>query len=87
MWPFFVSTFVCFISFFYQGGPATIEGSNKSHPETDNFESVRFTVNGVEYYSPENYFQCQKSVGVSEKEFEETRKSGCGCDVWMAGMR
>lgn len=69
------------------GGPATIDGSNKHHPETDNFEPVKFVVNGVEYYSPENYFQCQKSVGVSEEEFEETRRSGVGCDVWVAGSR
>ena len=70
------------------GGPATIEGSpHKHHPETDNFEHVKFVVGGVEYHSPENYFQCQKSVGVCEREFEATRQSGCGCDVWMAGMR
>jgi hypothetical protein len=24
---------------------------------------------------------------VSEQDFEATRKSGTGCDVWMAGMR
>ncbi len=53
---------------FEMGGPATIEGSpQRYHPETDNFESVRIVVGGVEYYSPENYFQCQKSVGVSEE--------------------
>lgn len=44
-------------------------------------------VGGVTYYSGENYFQCQKSVGVSEAEFERTRQSGRGADVWVAGSR
>jgi len=69
------------------GGPATIEGSTRAHPETDNFQPIEFTVDGVRYFSPENYFQCQKSKGVSEAEFERTRRSGCGADVWGAGMR
>jgi hypothetical protein len=43
-------------------------------------------IGGVTYYSAENYFQAQKSVGVSQEEFERTRNSGCGCDVWTAGM-
>lgn len=69
------------------GGPATIEGSKRHHPETDNFQPIKFIVDDVQYFSPENFFQCQKSRGVSEAEFEATRRSGCGCDVWSAGMR
>lgn len=56
------------------GGPAKIEGEKKLHPETDNFQPVEFVVDGIKYFSPENYFQCQKSVGVSEEEFEATRR-------------
>ena len=37
------------------GGPARIDG--QFHPETDNFQAVKFTINGIEYYSAENYFQ------------------------------
>lgn len=53
----------------------------------DNFQPVEFEVAGVMYHSAENYFQCQKSVGVSQAEFEATRRSGCGADVWSAGTR
>jgi predicted NAD-dependent protein-ADP-ribosyltransferase YbiA (DUF1768 family) len=35
---------------------------------------VEFYVDGILYYSAENYFQCQKSVGVSAEDFENTRK-------------
>eukprot|EP01080_Neovahlkampfia_damariscottae_P010305 gene10305-2722_t len=65
------------------GGPGTIDG--KKHSETDNFQRCKFKINGVEYSSAENYFQCSKTT--TKEEFEFVRNSGCGSDVWMAGSK
>ncbi|KAL0481627.1 swarming motility protein YbiA [Acrasis kona] len=65
------------------GGPALIDG--KLVRATDNFHAAKFKVDGVEYYSSENYFQCAKCVDENEKE--SVRHSGTGGDVWMAGAR
>eukprot|EP01117_Protostelium_nocturnum_P005421 TRINITY_DN1965_c0_g1_i10.p1 TRINITY_DN1965_c0_g1~~TRINITY_DN1965_c0_g1_i10.p1 ORF type:complete len:193 (-),score=55.27 TRINITY_DN1965_c0_g1_i10:172-750(-) len=63
------------------GGPGLING--KSVQSTDNFYPVKFSVDGVEFYSSENYFQCKKCL--DPIQFEKVRKSGCGADVWRAG--
>lgn len=42
-----------------------------------------FTVNGVEYCSAENYFQCAKTT--TKEEHEYVRKSGPGMEAWGAG--
>jgi len=65
------------------GGPGLIDG--KTVHAVDNFLPSTFEVEGVEYYSAENYFQCQKCL--NKDEFERVRKSGCGADVWGAGSR
>eukprot|EP01087_Luapelamoeba_hula_P024763 TRINITY_DN9538_c0_g1_i1.p1 TRINITY_DN9538_c0_g1~~TRINITY_DN9538_c0_g1_i1.p1 ORF type:complete len:175 (+),score=31.54 TRINITY_DN9538_c0_g1_i1:32-526(+) len=67
------------------GGPAWIDETD--HYEADNCGPCEFVIAGVTYYSAENYFQCQKSVGVSETDYENTRLSGTGDDVWYAGSQ
>ena len=42
---------------------------------------MKFNVNNIEYYSAENYFQCQKAT--NQKDFEKVRNGGVGSDVWM----
>ena len=60
-----------------KGGPAKIDG--EYHNETDNFQPIKFKLNGIEFFSAENYFQCMKTT--SKEEFEKIRNSGCGMDV------
>ncbi|CAF1482764.1 unnamed protein product, partial [Didymodactylos carnosus] len=55
------------------------------HNELDNFDPCKFTVNGVEYYSAENYFQCQKAT--TPEDHERVRQAGSGVAVWSAGLR
>jgi len=63
------------------GGPGLIDGHLVN--STDNFLPSKFVINGIEFYSAENYFQCAKCE--LKEEFEKVRKSGCGNDVWYAG--
>lgn len=65
------------------GGPAIIDG--KTVHAVDNFLPSDFVIDGVTYYSAENYFQCAKCADPTERE--KVRKSGTGCDVWSAGSR
>jgi len=68
------------------GGPGEIDG--KTVHAVDNFGYAKFVVNGIDYYSAENYFQAQKCVDASGNrsgEFEFVRTSGHGEDVWTAG--
>jgi len=65
------------------GGPGEIDGSLVD--EVDNFLPCSFIINGVEFYSSENYFQWVKCADAAEAEV--VRKSGCGADVWAAGSR
>jgi predicted NAD-dependent protein-ADP-ribosyltransferase YbiA (DUF1768 family) len=65
------------------GGPADIDG--KSHPETDNFQPCKFTINGITYLSAENYFQCAKATNDADRDM--VLKSGAGCSAWAAGQR
>jgi hypothetical protein len=64
------------------GGPALID--EEYHDETDNFQAIKFEVNDVTYYSPENYFQCQKTT--NKEDFEKIRTSGSGADCWAAAQ-
>ncbi|CAF1434291.1 unnamed protein product [Didymodactylos carnosus] len=54
-----------------------------AHSELDNFEPCKFKVESIEYYSAENYYQCQKTT--TPEDHEKVRKSGCGADVWRVG--
>jgi len=65
------------------GGPGIIEG--RVHAETDNFQAVEFEIDGVTYFSAENYFQCAKCSDPSQRE--KVRNSGTGMDVWQAGSQ
>jgi len=71
------------------GGPGLVDG--KVCHSVDNFGYSKFVVDGIEYYSAENYFQCQKCVedgtGKKTHEFEQVRNSGYGADCWSAGTR
>lgn len=51
----------------------------KFHSETDNFQKVSFFIDGTEYFSAENYFQCAKTV--TKEDHEKLRNSGCGTDA------
>lgn len=48
-------------------------------------QPVKFVVNGIEYYSAENYFQAIKAT--NKADHEKVRLSGTGGDVWAAGSR
>jgi len=63
------------------GGPAMIDG--EIHHEVDNFLPVDFTIDGVQYPSVENWFQCSKTTDPVERE--KIRGVGSGQDVWRAG--
>lgn len=63
------------------GGPGVID--DKYHDETDNFLFVKFTVNGKEYCSAENYFQCAKTTNKEDHEY--IRSVGPGMESWAAG--
>jgi predicted NAD-dependent protein-ADP-ribosyltransferase YbiA (DUF1768 family) len=63
------------------GGPAKVAG--KALFGTDNFYKASFVVEGKEYCSSENYFQCCKAV--SPEEHEKVRASGPGIGCWEAG--
>jgi predicted NAD-dependent protein-ADP-ribosyltransferase YbiA (DUF1768 family) len=65
------------------GGPGKVDG--KRCIATDNFQPVKFVVNGKEYPSAENYFQCIKCL--HENEHEHIRlNGGTGADAWSAGQ-
>lgn len=65
------------------GGPATIDG--ETHPETDNFLPCNFVIDGINYVSAENYFQCAKTTNTTDRDM--VLKSGAGCSAWAAGQR
>ena len=55
--------------------------------QTDNFHPVKFTVDDIEYYSAENYFQCQKSAGVSEVRTTRVEEEGRNAPYDFSGVR
>jgi len=65
------------------GGPGLIDG--EQHEEVDNFLPCKFVVDGIEYCSAENYFQCQKCVSKDSEEFQKVKGSGPGAGCWSAG--
>lgn len=64
------------------GGSGVIDG--KEHPETDNFLSCHFVINGISYSSAENYFQCAKTINAEDRE--KILQSGPGNSCRLAGQ-
>ncbi len=72
------------------GGPAIID--DVPYYEFDNFYESKFIVDGVEYRSSEQYFQCQKAYDpkinkFNLDEFKKVFNSGYGIGCWSAGSK
>lgn len=63
------------------GGPAKI--GRTIYYMADNFYIAPFVINGKQYLSSENYFQCMKASNEEDHQF--VRNSGPGQLAWEAG--
>eukprot|EP00039_Didymoeca_costata_P019166 m.336487 g.336487 ORF g.336487 m.336487 type:complete len:157 (+) comp17866_c0_seq1:312-782(+) len=63
------------------GGPCHVDGV--AYSELDNFLKTKFIINGVEWYSAEQYFQAMKFTDTDYQEVIRGEMSGAAC--WTLG--